>query len=663
MRVVPCRATNIVLVESGRVILTHQRGHNRFFLSQSFFENVNELMRWDTYRTMYIEKEAVFIPDTGADEHWVKHKDTQNVRSYIGMPLIAGGQVVGFLNIDNDQPNGLKAEYLPQLKIFADYAAIAIENARLYTHITQRAEENAALLTTASAVSKSLDFMEVLRVIAEQMINVFQVSQCAIMDYDAQKQQVSILLRHFADGRVEIPQQGDTFSLDTHNLLREIINSGEPRLLHINDAILNNEDIRLMRQANIGSLALLPLILQEHVIGLVAISDEKDDHSFSVREITLGLSMASHAAAAIENARLYRQLQEHAIELENRVQRRTRQLQEITEYLEGILISVPEAVFVLNEDHQLVRTNPAGESIRKQAQETGLDLLDPELLQTLEGDSLPTMQSLIEVQGKSYQVVSSSLEGKNGRPGGKIVVFRDVTHFRELDQMKTQFVSDVSHELRTPLTNLTLYLDLLALANNPDRQAAYIQTLKRETGRLAHLIEDLLTISRLEAGRIQFQIRPVDINQIVANLVSDRIFLAAQKEIELKFSPAQTLPLAAVDENMLTQAISNLLTNATNYTQAGGSIFVSTARPSTGWLTIRVADTGVGIAPEESRRIFERFYRGNASQVTGAEGTGLGLAISQEIIQRMGGKITVNSVPGEGSTFTIWLPEFAENDK
>jgi len=449
--------------------------------------------------------------------------------------------------------------------------------------------------------------------------------------------------------------------MDTHNLLREIINSGEPRLLHINDAILNNEDIRLMRQANIGSLALLPLILQEHVIGLVAISDEKDDHSFSVREITLGLSMASHAAAAIENARLYRQLQEPAIELENRVQRRTRQLQEITEYLEGILISVPEAVFVHNEDHQLVRANPAGEFLRKQAQEIGLDLLAPELLQTLEGDSLPTMQSLIEVQGKSYQMVSSTLDSGDERPGGKIVVFHDVTHFRELDQMKTRFVSDVSHELRTPLTNLTLYLDLLASANDPARQENYIQTLKRETRRLTHLIEDLLTISRLEAGRIQFQIRPIDINPLVETLVSDRIFLTAQKEIRLEFFPTSDLPLAAIDENMLTQAISNLLTNAANYTQPGGSIRVTTSQPEPGWVAIQISDTGVGISPEECTRIFDRFYRGRASHVTGAEGTGLGLAISQEILQQMDGKITFESTPGEGSTFTLWLPEFVEN--
>jgi signal transduction histidine kinase len=213
------------------------------------------------------------------------------------------------------------------------------------------------------------------------------------------------------------------------------------------------------------------------------------------------------------------------------------------------------------------------------------------------------------------------------------------------------------------LTNLTLYLDLLARANHPAAQENYIQTLKLETRRLTHLIEDLLTISRLEAGRIQFQIRPIDINPLVETLVADRIFLTAQKEIRLEFFPTPDLPLAAIDENMLTQAISNLLTNAANYTQPGGSIRVTTSQPEPGWVAIQISDTGVGISPEECARIFDRFYRGRASHITGAEGTGLGLAISQEILQQMDGKITFESTPGEGSTFTLWLPEFVENLK
>ena len=179
--------------------------------------------------------------------------------------------------------------------------------------------------------------------------------------------------------------------------------------------------------------------------------------------------------------------------------------------------------------------------------------------------------------------------------------------------------------------------------------------MQRETERLTHLIEDLLTISRIEASKVQFQIRATNINQVVKPLVSDRAMLASQKNIDLDFVPTDDLPLAAADENMLTQALANLLTNAMNYTQPGGNVQVHTAQPEPDWITIQISDTGVGIPIDETEHIFERFYRGSASQFTGAEGTGLGLSISREIIQRMGGRISVKTTPGEGSSFIIWL--------
>ncbi len=338
-----------------------------------------------------------------------------------------------------------------------------------------------------------------------------------------------------------------------------------------------------------------------------------------------------------------------------RVQKRTYELLSATEYIEGILASVPDAVFVLDQENHLLHANQAGEYLLAQAQTDGLDLFNPKLLQILKKGTGPDIQSILEVKERAYQAHSSQLVTDDALINGQIIVFRDVTQFRELDQMKNQFVSDVSHELRTPLTNLTLYLGLLSTVRDPIKQNEYTQTLQRETDRLTHLIEDLLTISRLEASRIQFQIRAIDINKLVEQLVKDRAILAANKSIDLDFFPTDDLPPASADENMLTQALSNLLTNATNYTQPGGSVRVSTSIPEPDWITIQISDTGVGISGDETDQIFDRFYRGSASRLTGAEGTGLGLSISKEIVQRLGGKITIQTTPGEGSTFTIWL--------
>ena len=660
MRVIPCTATNIVLVENEQIVLTHQRGDNRFFLSQVFFENINELMQWHTYRTMYTQQETVFIPDTWNDPHWRKEEDTWDIRSYIGIPLIIGDRVVGFLNIDSNQPNALSMETLPQLQTFAGYAAVAIENARLYSHIAQRAEENAALLSVASALTRSLHLSDVLQVISVQLISVFGVQSCSILDYDADEMQLELLFHYHRQAGHLSPDVQGIYDLRQFPLVSGVLAKAEPTRIHVNQPDLGEAERNLLEKFKIQSVLLLPLVLRDHSIGCIALSDNREDQSFSVRDVALGMSIVSLAATAVENARLYLRLKEYADELESRVQERTRQLQEATEHIEGILALVPDPVFVLNAQNQLERTNQAGEQLQRQAQEIRLNLFDPELLQVLEQGSLPTMQSLVEVQGKAYQVVFSALGSEYGHSSRKILVFRDVTRFRELDQMKTRFVSDVSHELRTPLTNLTLYLDLLSNTEDSARRRNYLQTLQRETGRLTHLIEDLLTISRLESGRTQFQIRSADINSLIDTLVSDRAFFTAQKNIHLEFSPAPDLPPAFVDKNMIVQTVSNLLTNAANYTQPGGSIRVSTACPEPGWITIQIADTGVGISPDEIDHIFERFYRGNASRITGAEGTGLGLAISQEIIQRMGGKITLESEPGSGSTFTVWLPQ-AEN--
>ncbi len=270
---------------------------------------------------------------------------------------------------------------------------------------------------------------------------------------------------------------------------------------------------------------------------------------------------------------------------------------------------------------------------------------------------MPDERTLIEVQGRAYQPLASQLS-LEGHPTGRVLVFRDVTRFQELDKMKTQFVSDVSHELRTPLTNMTIYLGLLNAVEEPQKRSLYLETMQRETERLTHLIEDLLTISRLEAGRVDIFIKPIDVNRLVCELINDRVFMAGMRGINLECTTAPDLPLALADQRLLNQAISNLLTNAIHYTPVDGTVRVQTGLVREGeasWVTVQVIDDGYGIPEEERAQIFERFFRGTASLQTKAPGTGLGLPISKEIVERMQGKITVESQVGKGSIFTLWL--------
>jgi signal transduction histidine kinase len=199
---------------------------------------------------------------------------------------------------------------------------------------------------------------------------------------------------------------------------------------------------------------------------------------------------------------------------------------------------------------------------------------------------------------------------------------------------------------------------LLTSENQVKKRKDYLQILKRETQRLTALIEDLLTISRIESGRTQIQIKAVDISSIVRDLINDRKQMASHKGLDLYLDIPKRLPFAMVDPRPMNQVLSNLLTNAMNYTLSGGSITINLDNikiDSISWIRISIQDTGVGIQPDELPYIFDRFYRGSSSKITQAPGTGLGLAISKEILERMDGKIQVESIPYNGSTFIVWV--------
>lgn len=232
------------------------------------------------------------------------------------------------------------------------------------------------------------------------------------------------------------------------------------------------------------------------------------------------------------------------------------------------------------------------------------------------------------------------------------------------DRAKSEFVNSVSHELRTPLTNIQLYVDLLQRGQESKREF-YLETVGREAQRLENLIVDLLNISRLDLRRMTLAPEPTNLNQMVNTLTHDRHQLFARQGLHLRLTLDPTLNTIMMDRKLIEQVLTNLLSNAFNYT-TGNEIAVRTANVTEngqGWAAVSVQDAGPGIAPEEQEHLFERFFRGAASKAFNKPGTGLGLAISQEIMHLHGGRITVESQVGKGSTFTLWLPLPAETVK
>lgn len=265
--------------------------------------------------------------------------------------------------------------------------------------------------------------------------------------------------------------------------------------------------------------------------------------------------------------------------------------------------------------------------------------------------------------GSTYEaaVTMTPILGPSEEETSFVTVLHDISALKEVDRLKSQFVSDVSHELRTPLTNIRLYLDLLERVQDKQKVTRYLETLSRESDRLANLIDDLLSLSQLDVGTTRMRSKPVDINHLLQSLVADRTSLANHQGLTLEIETDPELPEISGDERLLGQIFTNLLTNAMNYTDEGGKITLrsrQTLHEDQQGIIVEVEDTGLGIVPDEQIDIFKRFFRGFASRSTGAPGTGLGLAICEEIAQRHGGHITVQSkgVPGEGSCFSVWLP-------
>jgi signal transduction histidine kinase len=234
---------------------------------------------------------------------------------------------------------------------------------------------------------------------------------------------------------------------------------------------------------------------------------------------------------------------------------------------------------------------------------------------------------------------------------------KEMEKLRDLDRLKSDFVSHVSHELRTPLTALKGALDNMLdglTGNLNDKQVRYLQRMKTNTQHLVRLIEDLLDLSRIEAGQIALHSRPLSLTRLITEACDVLKPLASAKRIEIDHAAPAELELTA-DRDRLMQVLMNLAGNALKFTPDGGRVTVS-AEAAPPDVVIRISDTGAGIPPEERERIFDRFYQVPAADSEASEGTGLGLAIAKSLVELHGGRIGVESEVGEGTTFALTLP-------
>jgi PAS domain S-box-containing protein len=254
---------------------------------------------------------------------------------------------------------------------------------------------------------------------------------------------------------------------------------------------------------------------------------------------------------------------------------------------------------------------------------------------------------------------------------GTVSLFRDITQQVELDRTKSEFVSTVSHELRTPMTSIKGYTDVLLLGaagELNDNQERFLAIIKNNADRLTMLLNDLLDIGRIDTKRVELNIKEVELTAVVETVIDSLKGRAAEKEQTLSADASVDLPLVFADRDRLIQILTNLVSNAQQYTPIGGHITVAISlldvtelETEQSMVQISVCDDGIGIAPEDQDKIFDRFFRSDHPLVQETAGTGLGLAITKSLVEMHGGQLTVGSEIDQGSTFSFTLP-VASND-
>lgn len=338
--------------------------------------------------------------------------------------------------------------------------------------------------------------------------------------------------------------------------------------------------------------------------------------------------------------------------------------------LEAVLNNISAGVMVTDAEGRIVLLNPAAREIlgvedEKAAGRRTIEVfssreLDVIVARAASGESVDEEIDMVYPRSMSLHIKSDPVRGVEGGVIASVSAIEDVTALKLLNRIRQDFVANVSHELRTPVATIRALTDSLLGGAVEDRQRAerFLRDLDRETTRLSQLIEDLLALSRLEAEEAVLQVEEFPACELLRECMDAKATLAEEYGVTLETAPgAEELTLKG-DRRLLGSAVSNLVDNAVKYNRPGGRVTLRTGvDPASGDVIIAVADTGIGIPRDELLRVFERFYRVDKARSRETGGTGLGLSIVKHIAELHGGGVKVESEEGEGSVFSIVVPQ------
>ena len=508
---------------------------------------------------------------------------------------------------------------------------------QMRSSLQARLEEINSLLRVSQGVASSLEMQDAVKPVLD-----------AILATGANSVSVVLSPSILPDTFVELPS-------------RYAVGAKQDIYAHLDNQILalaqNQEKIVLPNLTRSRELDLDPSLPQPLALLAVGLRREnryygvvwagfEQPRKFSDADIRFVTTLTGQAALAVANAHLF---------LNVEASRRQ---------LEAILNSTPDPVLVTDHRNRLLLTNHAAAVALGQTEKKNTDIgmktekvikIRP-LLALLQSTTTENQSTEIVLADKRTYLATASSVMVEGRQIGRVCIMRDVTHFKELDTMKSEFVATVSHDLRSPLTLMRGYATMLEMVGElNEQQQGYVRKIISGVENMSRLVNNLLDLGRIEIG-VGLQVEYVTVLDIIERATSALQLQAAHKNIALSVELPKDMPHAVeADEALLHQAVYNLVENAIKYTSDGGRVVIRTLSQP-GNIIFAIEDSGLGISAEDLPRLFEKFYRGKQREARAQPGSGLGLAIVHSIATNHGGRVWVESVVGKGSTFFLQIP-------
>lgn len=580
-------------------------------------------------------------------------------------------QIVGAVAIVNQRAQSLSDTDQILLHSAVNIIAIALENAHLLENAQQQIDDLIALNEIGRSLSSTLELDQTFAFTTQHIQNLIHSEITSLWILDDEDETLKLMTASNGNSSVK----ADTHFGLYHEIASKVADTGEAYLVaDISKDKAYQQFLPDSAVENPSSVLCVPAKFEDKIIGVI-LSTHSKPNRFNQNHLRLSYPVANSVGIALKNTQLFSKVQEFNNFLEQMVIIRTQQLAEEKEKIETILANMDDGLLVLDANNNILTSNAAAEDMLNfnLTQLLGTPIAPGQMeaplwrsINEIAHDSQPAVTVTVDVplpqsgKKRSIEAHSAKVQGETGQLIGTVIVLRDITALKEVEQMKSRFMAGVTHELKTPLAiiqlhtnNLSNYYDRLS----DEKKRDLLQAVQNQVKILKQLIENILHLSRYDSGMIQPRHQPVEVTRLIEQVVTDLRPLADEKHITLNWQkPAKEIKIMS-NANQLERVIRNLIDNAIKYTPPAKSIAVeieSEKMQDRPYAIIKVADTGIGIAPEHQKNIFERFYRVDPSHTI--PGSGLGLSIVKEIVNLHQGTVELQSNPGAGSIFTVILP-------